>query len=40
VYEACPDVESIRKIANKKLDLYNELFPAKKMNLVIFDDAL
>ena len=40
VYEACASVDDIRKIANKKLDLYNELFPAKKMNLVIFDDAL
>jgi dynein heavy chain len=40
VYEACPDIDSIRKIANAKLDLYNETFPSKKMNLVIFDDAL
>jgi dynein heavy chain len=40
VYEACASVDDIRKIANKKLDIYNELFPAKKMNLVIFDDAL
>lgn len=40
VYEACPSMDDIRKIANKKLDAYNELFPAKKMNLVIFDDAL
>jgi dynein heavy chain len=40
VYEACASVDDIRKIANKKLDVYNELFPAKKMNLVIFDDAL
>jgi len=40
VYEACADVEAIRKTANTKLDAYNEKFPSKKMNLVIFDDAL
>jgi dynein heavy chain len=40
VYEACPDLETIRKLANTKLDAYNEKFPAKKMSLVIFDDAL
>ena len=40
VYEACPDIESVRKLANVKLDAYNEKFPAKKMSLVIFDDAL
>lgn len=40
VYEACPDIESIRKLANVKLEAYNEKFPAKKMSLVIFDDAL
>jgi len=40
VYEATPDIESIRKIINKKMDEYNEKYPSKKMNLVIFDDAL
>jgi dynein heavy chain len=40
VYEACPDLESIRKLANAKLEGYNEKYPAKKMSLVIFDDAL
>jgi dynein heavy chain len=40
VYEACPDIENIRKLVNIKLDAYNEKFPAKKMSLVIFDDAL
>jgi len=40
VYEACAGPDDVRKIANKKLDAYNELYPAKKMNLVIFDDAL
>jgi dynein heavy chain len=40
VYEAAPDIESIRTIANKKLEAYNEKYPSKKMNLVIFDDAL
>jgi dynein heavy chain len=40
VYEACPDVEAIRTTANVKLEAYNEKFPSKKMNLVIFNDAL
>ena len=40
VYEACPDLDSIRTKAEKKLDLYNEKNPSKKMNLVLFDDAL
>jgi len=40
VYEACPDLEAARKLANVKLEGYNEKFPSKKMPLVIFDDAL
>jgi dynein heavy chain len=40
VYEACPSLEDCRKIANEKLEGYNEKFPSKKMPLVIFDDAL
>jgi len=40
VYEACPNIEAIRNRAYEKLDRYNELFPSKKMNLVLFDDAL
>jgi len=40
VYEACPDLETCRKLANTKLEGYNEKFPSKKMSLVIFDDAL
>lgn len=40
VYEACPSLESIRKVCNEKLALYNEKYSSKKMNLVIFDDAL
>jgi dynein heavy chain len=40
VYEAVPDLESIRKRVYSKMDGYNEKFPSKKMNLVIFDDAL
>ena len=40
VYEACPDIENIRKKVNKRLDDYNEKYASKKMNLVIFDDAL
>jgi dynein heavy chain, axonemal len=40
VYEAVPDIESIRKRVYTKMEGYNEKFPSKKMNLVIFDDAL
>jgi dynein heavy chain len=40
VYEACPDIEYIRNKCNTKLGGYNEKYPSKKMNLVIFDDAL
>lgn len=40
VYEACPDIESIRNRINKRMGDYNEKYPSKKMNLVIFDDAL
>lgn len=40
VYEACPDIEAIRKIANQKLAAYNEKYSSKQMNLVLFDDAL
>ena len=40
VYEACPDTETIRKRCNDKLAAYNEKNASKKMNLVIFDDAL
>jgi dynein heavy chain len=40
VYEAVPDMEHIRKRINKKMIDYNEKYPQKKMNLVIFDDAL
>ena len=40
VYEACPSNEHIKKITNEKLAVYNEKNPAKKMALVIFDDAL
>ena len=40
VYEACPSVDTIRKITEKKLEGYNEKNPSKKMELVIFDDAL
>lgn len=29
VYEACPDIEAIRKITNIKLDAYNEKYPSK-----------
>lgn len=40
VYEACESVETIKARCNQKLDHYNEKNPSKKMNLVIFDDAL
>ena len=40
VYEAAPDIESIRKRAMTRMEAYNEKYPSKPMNLVIFDDAL
>ena len=40
VYEAVPDLEFIRNKCNHKLAGYNEKNASKKMNLVIFDDAL
>jgi dynein heavy chain len=40
VYEACPDIDTIREKTVQKLDLHNEKNPARKMDLVIFDDAL
>ena len=40
VYEAIPDMEAIRKRVYSKMEAFNEKFPAKKMGLVIFDDAL
>lgn len=40
VYEAVENIEQIRKLVNEKLEAYNVKFASKKMNLVIFDDAL
>jgi dynein heavy chain, axonemal len=40
VYEACPSINAIKKRANEQLASYNEKYPSKKMELVIFDDAL
>merc|ERR1719482_1093730 len=40
IYEIVPSLESIRKRAYENLAKFNEAFPAKVMNLVIFDDAL
>jgi len=40
VYEACPSNEYIKKISMDKLVIYNDKNPAKRMSLVIFDDAL
>ena len=40
VYEACPDIEAIRKKCVQRLRDYNDKYQSKQMNLVIFDDAL
>merc|ERR1719506_2652614 len=40
IYEIVPNLNSIRKRAYEKLEKFNEAFPAKVMNLVVFDDAL
>lgn len=40
VYEAGPNIDMVRGVAEQRLTLYNEKNPAKKMNLVLFDDAL
>jgi dynein heavy chain len=40
IYEIVPSLESIRKRAYENLVKFNEAFPAKVMNLVVFDDAL
>jgi dynein heavy chain len=40
VYEAAPDIETIRKRSMVRMGDYNEKYPSKAMNLVIFDDAL
>jgi len=40
VYEAIADIEKLRARVNDLLDLYNKTFQQKKMNLVLFDDAL
>jgi len=40
VYEACPSINAIRERINNRLNDYNEKYPSKKMNLVVFDDAL
>lgn len=40
VYEACSDIENIRKRAYDKLEAYNEKNYSKKMNIVLFNDAL
>merc|ERR1719160_1459448 len=40
IYEIVPSLESIRKRAYENLAKFNEAFPAKTMNLVVFDDAL
>ena len=40
IYKCCQSNEFVKNIAIAKLDVYNEKNPAKKMALVIFDDAL
>jgi len=40
IYEAMCDMEKIRKRCNWLLDNYNVNNASKKMNLVLFDDAL
>lgn len=39
IYEALWDINIVRKRCDELLEIYNEKFPAKKMNLVLFDDA-
>ena len=40
IYEVGGDIESLRARSKHFLNLYNEEHPSKKMDLVIFDDAL
>lgn len=40
VYEAIPSIENIKKRVQERLLEFNEKFQAKKMDLVIFNDAL
>lgn len=39
IYEALWDINILRKRCDDLLEIYNEKYPAKKMNLVLFDDA-
>lgn len=40
VYEAIPSIETIKERANQRMGEFNEKYPAKKLDLVIFNDAL
>lgn len=40
VYEAISSIESIKKRTVERMAEFNEKYPAKKMDLVIFNDAL
>merc|ERR1719460_63473 len=40
IYEKVPSLESIRAKAYEYLGKFNETYPAKVMNLVVFDDAM
>jgi len=40
VYEAIDSLEALQERAYMLLDKYNEKYPAKKMQLVLFEDAI
>ena len=40
VYEGISDMTKLRERCNFLLELYNNKFVSKKMNLVLFDDAI
>merc|ERR1719160_2082548 len=40
IYEVVPSLDSVRARAYEYLDKFNETYPAKAMNLVVFDDAM
>jgi dynein heavy chain len=40
IYEMVPNLESVRVRAYEYLGKFNETYPAKVMNLVVFDDAM
>ena len=40
LYEATADIDFLRLRSYEVLNMFNQAYPAKKMNLVLFDDAL